>query len=586
MANQETSQLSYLPSDILLRVERIAATYPEIPAAHFANATLNYGEINAGSRLLAARLRENGLESGAVVCVCLPAGPECLMALLAIFRIGGIYVPVNPDHPKKYLEDIITQASPSLVITQRKILNSVLPSTIGSICCDDLALECDDSVPLSVSSPDAPAAILFTSGSTGKPKGVLLTCENLAHLAAAAHDVVELESSDVFCNIARNTFSISFFDLLVPITLGASIRFVSRDTLFDFDALVREIKCSTVMHAGPALLSALHRHLESAGGLGDSGLFGHMRHVSTGGDMVLPSVMTKMKQLFPQAELFVFYGCTEIACMGTFHQFAKRSQPENIVHTESGRAVQTESGRAIVGRPFPGMEVFLIGEDQEYIERNESGTVGEIVFAGRGVAAGYLNQKEQTIRQFGTSPADPKVRSYRTGDFGRWTSGGSLEILGRRDFQVQVRGVRVELAAIENRIIEMGIGTQCIVMERFAEPSAGSLEPLVSAAGEEKILIAFIVARGNDQADLSANSIGAALSQEFPREMIPSRFHFLHAMPLNHNGKIDRKALASMELPPASATPSVMSSLETGIAAVFKEELGLSEIGTDDIFLL
>jgi acyl-CoA synthetase (AMP-forming)/AMP-acid ligase II len=272
--------------------------------------------------------------------------------------------------------------------------------------------------------------------------------------------------------------------------------------------------------------------------------------------------------------------------MGTFHQFAKRSQPENIVHTESGRAVQTESGRAIVGRPFPGMEVFLIGEDQEYIERNESGTVGEIVFAGRGVAAGYLNQKEQTIRQFGTSPADPKVRSYRTGDFGRWTSGGSLEILGRRDFQVQVRGVRVELAAIENRIIEMGIGTQCIVMERFAEPSAGSLEPLVSAAGEEKILIAFIVARGNDQADLSANSIGAALSQEFPREMIPSRFHFLHAMPLNHNGKIDRKALASMELPPASATPSVMSSLETGIAAVFKEELGLSEIGTDDIFLL
>ena len=584
MANHETSQSSYLPSALVLLVERIATTDPAKPAAHFRNVTLSYRELNAGSRLLAARLRENGLESGAVVCVCLPAGPECLMALLAIFRIGGIYVPLNPDHPKKYLEDIIAQAAPSLVITQRKIVNSVLPSTIGSICCDDLVLECDDPVPLSVSSPDATAAILFTSGSTGKPKGVLLTCENLAHLAAAAHDVVELESSDIFCSIARNTFSISFFDLLVPITLGASVRFVSRDTLFDFDALIGEIKCSTVMHAGPALLSALHRHLESAGGLGDSGVFGHMRHVSTGGDMVLPSVMTKMKQLFPQAELFVFYGCTEIACMGTFHQFAKRSQPENVVHTESGRAVHTESGRAIVGRPFPGMEVFLIGEDQKNIENDESGSVGEIVFAGRGVAAGYLNQQEQTIRQFGTRPADPKVRSYRTGDFGRWTSGGSLEILGRRDFQVQVRGVRVELAAIENRIIEMGLGTQCIVMERCVHSPSGLSESSEASASEEKVLIAFIVARGDVQADSSASSIAAALSQEFPREMIPSRVHFLEAMPLNHNGKIDRKALASMELPSASATPSVMSSLETGIAAVFKEELGLSEIGTDDNF--
>jgi thioesterase domain-containing protein/acyl carrier protein len=311
--------------------------------------------------------------------------------------------------------------------------------------------------------------------------------------------------------------------------------------------LLREV---TVVHAGPSLLGNLFRYLRSSAG-GEKN-FPKMRHASSGGDLVPPTLLEEMKHVFPSAELFVIYGCTEISCMGCTYAVSRQ------------RAVT----RTFVGKPFPDVAVRLTDSAGNIMPL---GAVGEICFAGKGVVRGYLHRPDLTAEKFIDRQG---IRFYKTGDMGRLHADGNVEILGRRDYQVQLRGIRVELPGIENTVREIGLAEQCaVVMKKLSE--------------QDVRLIAFAV----KPREPAIAGFRRALAAHLPDYMLPQAMVILESLPVTRNGKLDRSALqelpwdsACAESPakPAGAPPR--SVLEQQIAGAFARALGVAAVGIDDDF--
>jgi thioesterase domain-containing protein/acyl carrier protein len=311
------------------------------------------------------------------------------------------------------------------------------------------------------------------------------------------------------------------------------------------DRLCRALGEVTVVHSGPSLLGSLFQYLRTEPGAPKS--LPNLRHASSGGDLVPPSIMEEMKRVFPNAELFVIYGCTEVSCMGTTFPISR----------------EAKVNRTFVGKAFPNVTVQVLDANRKLVP---FGVVGEICFAGKGVVRGYLDRPELTAEKF--VPLEGR-RFYQTGDMGRLHPDGNVEILGRRDFQVQLRGIRIELAGIEKTVQELGLAAQCAVVARTAKE------------GDVR-LVAFIVR----PRDLQVATFRRALADQLPAYMLPHHVVVLDAMPLTANGKLDRNRLKEMpwDAPRATEAEPPRSELERKIAEVFAHVLGLNAIGVEDSF--
>jgi len=531
------------------RFERLARETPAACAVTYGAAQLSYGELNERADQLAYHLVAAGVRPETPVAVCLLPSLELPIALLAIFKASGVYVPLDPTYPQALLTTIVEEVQPVLVLTHDKVRPDVLPES-----CARLLLDRDwptiEQTPLTSArrraSLDAPCYVLYTSGTTGRPKGVVATHRNLAHYLSTARARFAFRRDDVFCSLARYTFSISFFELLSPLVCGASLVLLDRDDVLDPARLSGVLERVTVVHAGPSLLGSLFRHLRAASPLLCT--FPRMRHASSGGDLVAPQIVEEMKQVFSEAEIFVIYGCTEIACMGC-------TMPISRARTAT---------RHMVGRPFADMTVRVLDAHGSLVP---FGAVGEIHFAGKGLARRYLQRPELTSQKFVCIDGR---RLYKTGDMGRLSADGELEILGRQDFQVQLRGIRVELAGIEQTVRDLGLATQVAV---------------IAAAREQHDvrLVAFVVQpRERDTA-----AFRRALSAQLPDYMVPQSMVALDALPLTPNGKLDRQMLVALAL----AVPSTQRERsapgdprERAIADAFCAVLGLTEVSIDEDF--
>jgi acyl-coenzyme A synthetase/AMP-(fatty) acid ligase/thioesterase domain-containing protein/acyl carrier protein len=429
---------------------------------------------------------------------------------------------------------------------------------VASATCPTIAL--DDAPELATLSDERPSVdvrldwpshLLFTSGTTGKPKGVLALHANLVHYLQVARQRYGFRPDDVFAAAARMTFSISLFELLLPLCSGASVRPLERDDVLSGARLRDALDQVTVLHFGPSLLSGLFRHMRQHGG--KLRPLERIRHASTGGDMVPPQVIEDCKRAFPNAELFVIYGCTEVSCMGCTYPI-DRDVPMT---------------RTMVGKAFPDMVARLLDAHGNPVA---PGVVGEICFSGKGLVTGYVGQPELTATKFAPFEGE---RCYRTGDLGRLHTDGNIEILGRRDFQVQIRGIRIELAGIEHTIRAIGLAPQCAVIAK-------------RVSDDERRLVAFVV----DPKDPTPAGFRRALAEHLPDYMLPSAVVVLDALPLTANGKLDRAALEQMPLEgtavrkPNDAGNRPTSALELAIAATFGKVLGIDAagIGLDDNF--
>ncbi len=539
----EGGTADYPPVPVLQRFAAQVRCAPAALAGTFEQQQLRYGELDQRSSQLAHTLLAHGAGRGIPVAVCVRPSLDMLVALLAIWKAGAVYLPLDPTHPPALIARMIDEAKPLLLLTTVDLVT--LAAATPTVLLDQLPTTPSGvPVPLPAVAPalDDPAYLFYTSGTTGRPKGVQATHRNLVQYIASAGAKYGFRPSDVFTSLARYTFSISLFDLVVPLCFGASVRLIARDDLLSLERLGSLLESVTVVHAGPSLLGTLIRHLDAASA--GPRTLSNLRHVSTGGDLVPPAVMAGMVRVFPQAELFVIYGCTEISCMGTTFAIPRHAPP----------------GRCLIGRPFPNVVLRLIDDHGHPVPY---GVTGEICVSSPGVVPGYLHRPELTAEKFVDLAG---CRFYRTGDVGRLHIDGNLEMLGRRDFQVQLRGIRIELGGIERVMQELGLAAQCAVV---AKP----------VAENDVRLVAYVVR----PSDPEIASVRRTLGRELPDYMLPQHLVTLDAMPLTVNGKLDRGALIAMPwVNPAQTAGAVADEVTTpheqAIAAAFARVLGLSAV--------
>jgi len=543
--DQDSGTGSYPQGPVHRLFEVLAKKQPEAVAASFQGQRITYAELDARSSRLAHFLVAAGVGPEVPVAVCVRPSLHVLVAMLATWKARGLYLPLDPAHPETLVGRMLDEAKPRLVLTTAELagLTARFPQLhldTGSAAFAELP----DTAPATNPSLNDAAYLFYTSGTTGKPKGVVATQGNLAYYVHSAAQTYGFRASDVFASIAPYTSSISLFELVSPLCCGGSLRLLDRDEVLTPGRLYRGLLGVTVLHAGPTLLRRLFRYLRSPSG---PGTLPQVRHASSGGDMVSPSVMEEMKRVFPNAELFVIYGCTESSCMGTTFPVYRN----------------TAVSRTLVGRPFPDVTLRVLDPNRNLVP---FGAVGEICLAGKGTARGYLGLPELTAEKFVHTQGQ---RFYTTGDMGRLHPDGNLEILGRRDFQVQLRGLRIELAGIEKTVQELKLAEQCAVVARTGEDG-------------ERRLVAFAV----KPAPGGPGAFRRALAKELPEDMVPHHLVELEAMPLTANGKLDRHRLQALPWEPArgpgESDPG--SDRERKIAEVFARVLGVGEVGAQERF--
>ena len=499
-------------------IEQHALFRPNKPAVLFERTQLTYTQLNIQANRLAHGLLNRNVTRGSVVVVHITPSVNILVSLLAIHKIGCVYVPVDPTFPVSRVNAILNEVNPAIILFDYQ-LDAIPPSYLFRChrISDVVDLSCAHGNPDILVTTEDISHIYFTSGTTGKPKGVLATHANLFHYVSSAIELHGFSQNDTFLAAAKFTFSISMFELMVPLVMGGCVRVLPREAVLDLNRLSRAVASATVFHFGPSLLKQLLPYIDE--NYRSFEPFDRLVHVSSGGDMVPPDILEKLKKIFRNAEVFVIYGSSEISCMGCAYGVPR------------DKAIN----RTLVGKPYRNVKVRILNREGNTVP---IGVSGQIFFGGSGLVNGYLNLPELTLEKF---PLIDGERYYAIGDIGRFDQEGNIELLGREDFQVQIRGMRIEIPEVEACLKSYPAVTDCVVVGR----------PLKE--NEEKSLIAYLVA-GNGEL-IIASDLKAFVAAQLPDYMIPAIFVRIDKLPVNHNAKLDRS-----QLPRPTAANIIVSS--------------------------
>lgn len=529
--------------------EAQAARTPDAVAVEFMARQLTYRELNARANRLAHHLRGLGVGPDVRVAVAMEKSFELVVALLGILKAGGAYVPLEPDFPPQRLAFMLEDTQAIVLLTQRHLLGSMPPLRCRALCLDadwSSIGTPPETNPACTASATNLAYVAYTSGSTGQPKGVMIehrgVCNHL-HGFAHAHAV---SSDDRVLQTASIGFDMSLWQLLLPLSCGARIVLPEPGAHRSGEELVALIRASgvTILRLVPAMLSVV----VDAPGFAQCA---SLRMVISAGEVLDPELVRRLQAL-SNAELCNAYGPTETTFFTTLWT-CRRDETR---------------WRIPVGRPIGNARVHLLDRLGEPVP---IGTPGEVHIGGDGVARGYLNRPDLDAISFVADPlaSAPDARMYRTGDIARRLPDGNIDLLGRRDRQVKLRGIRVEPGEIEAVLARQPQVRQAVVVLREDVPG-------------NKRLVAYLCARGDAPAEVD---LRAFARQSLPDYMVPAAFVMLPELPLTRNGKVDRNALpapsfdgdAPGHLPPR--TP-----IEHGLAQAMAEVLNLERIGIDDNF--
>jgi amino acid adenylation domain-containing protein len=545
-------ELSDLRDDRLphQRFQGHAVAHPSATALRFRGLSMSYGTLNERANALAHDLLSRGLGAEARVMVCVEPSFEIAVAILGILKAGAVYVPLDPTYPRARVEALLEDVQPALVLAQPHLVESLQLGAGGRavLTTDALASGRGDNPSPHIDEAQT-AAIYFTSGTTGLPKGAMLSQANLRHYLRAAQERYGICAMDVMPAVARFSFSISMFELMAPLISGGAVILLEREHILDPARMAQTLSEATLFHIGPSLLKTLLAYIE-AHVPSPSARFSQVRHASSGGDLVPPELLEQLKRVFPVAEVFVIYGCSEIGCMGCTWEASRGERIE----------------QSYVGRPFEDVEVRLLDAAQAPVP---SGELGEVWFAGGGVARGYLHRPELTAERF--VQMDGR-RWYRTGDLGRLSRDGLIQFAGRQDFQIQLRGMRVELGEIEHHLRRAPGVRESVVVAKELDA--------------EKALVAYFAG------DAEPSAVRDYLRGQLPEHMVPLVFVRLDRLPVNHNFKLDRRALPEPTAEdrrltaggPQREVQPPRTETERCLAEIWREVLGVDEVGLDDHF--
>ncbi|MGB8355654.1 MAG: amino acid adenylation domain-containing protein, partial [Chthoniobacteraceae bacterium] len=472
---------------------------PDATAVTFEGAQLSYRELNNRANHLAHELQRRGVGPEILVAICVERSLEMVIGLLAVLKAGGAYVPLDPGYPQERLAFMLSDAKAPVLLAQSHLSSRLPQHSADVIFLDQFEGETSKN-PVSGVNAENLAYVIYTSGSTGKPKGAMNTHRGICNRLLWMQDAYGLTGMDNVLQKTPFTFDVSVWEFFWPLMFGARL-VVARPGLHGDSGYLINTICEqkiTTLHFVPPMLSAF---------LTDKGVGKciSLKRVICSGEALAVETQQQFFAALPGTELHNLYGPTEAAVDVTFWKCESDF---------SGSTVP-------IGRPVANTQIYLLNSA---LKPMPVGVAGELHIGGVQLARGYLARPELTAEKFIPNPFG-EGRLYKTGDLARYRKDGAIEFLGRIDHQVKVRGFRIELAEIESALgRHLGV-QQCVVIAR------------------EDRLVAYIVKRGETE----EGDLRVFLKSKLPDYMIPSEFVFLDGLPLTSNGKVDRKALPTLE---------------------------------------
>lgn len=530
-------------------VERVADRAPETIAVTQGDRHLSYADLDSQANVLAWLLRRRGVGPDQRVAVCLPCGPERVLAWLAVLKAGGAYVPLDPSYPREWLRHVVADAAARVVLTTSQLSGQLgLAAAVGTaephLCCLDRLTDELATLPATRPSvtmcPDNLAYVTYTSGSTGRPKGVMVSHRALANLAVAGP--LAPVPSDTVAMHTSPAFDVSAYEVWSALCAGARLLAAPlkrRLDPADYRALAGD--CS-MLFLTPGLFGVLVDQ--------DPEPVAKVPRLVIGGEHADGDRIAKHRNR-PGQVTTNGYGPTECT-----------------VFAVAGPAtLRAPSGAVPIGRPLPGIQAYVLDSGLQPVPL---GVTGELHLGGIGLSRGYLNNPALTADRFVPHPFADGERIYRTGDQARWLADGVLECLGRLDEQVKMRGFRIEPGEIE-AVLRENDGINDAVLIKRQDGSAGPR------------LVAYVVPA--DGRSLDHVEVLSGLRNRLPGHMVPAALVEIAAVPLTGSGKVDRATLSAEPSPFRRAVPvGSFTPTQAAVTSVWQEVLGVNDVGLDDDF--
>ncbi|MBU9379770.1 amino acid adenylation domain-containing protein [Burkholderia gladioli] len=555
VARSNDTRRAYPGTSVNALFARQLAERPDAPACVFEGEVASYAELDRLAGRIARALHRRGIGAGTRIALHYPRSTGFVAAILAAFRLGAAYVPIDPGYPAAYVRRTLDDAMPAAIVTTAALAPSFEAGGAPVLRLDvEADLEADlesgefDAQPAfeaAATGPDDLAYIAYTSGSTGQPKGVMVEHRQLMNCLQALWERTPYAADEVVAQKTSMSFVPSIKEMLSGLLAGVPQVILPDAVVKDAPAFAAALQAHGVtrLNLVPSHLAVLLEH---------AGQLGALRHVTTAGEPLSRRLARRFAATLPRARLHNNYGCSEL----------------NDISYGEGAELAALHAVAPAGRPIANCRVHLLDERLAPVP---VGAVGMLHVEGDPVGPGYWNRPDLTAERFVRHPATG-AWLLRTGDLGQWLADGQLLHLGREDFQIKVRGQRVELPAVE--------------LELASHPQLAAAAAIGRELGGELQLVAYYVPRPG--AELDASALHAWLAERLPAPMVPSRFAALEAMPLLPNGKLDRLALRALD--PGAAQLAAgrheapVGELETQLARIWAAALGLERVGRHDNF--
>ncbi len=532
-------------------IDAQSARTPGADALAFEGERLTYRELERRANALAAYLRRLGAGPEARVGLYLERSLEMVVALLAVLKAGAAYVPMDVAFPRERLAFMLSDAGVKLVLTQSALVTKLPSNGFELVRVDEFHWKDADGAPGEVGvTAENLAYVIYTSGSTGQPKGVCIEHRNIVHYVRGVAERLQLEPGMAHATVSTLAADLGNTVIFPALATGGCLHVVAQERAESRALFAEYLRTNRidVLKIVPSHLAAL-----ASGGRPEEVM--PARRLILGGEASRLEWIEQLRGAAPHCTIYNHYGPTETT-VGV------------LTYRVGAELPRTPSLSLPLGRALPGSEIHLLDARGHPVPAGEK---GEICIGGLGVARGYLNRPELSAERFVRDPfsADPQARMYRSGDLGRMLPEGDIEFCGRGDHQVKVHGYRVELGEIEAALREDDRVQDAVVLLR-----------------EEK-LVAFVGSKvmGPFMDPLTVAALRENARMLLPQYMVPSAIVLLEKLPLSANGKIDRQALAALQVEAQGPTADYVAprtETERSLAAIWGELLGLDRVGVDD----
>jgi amino acid adenylation domain-containing protein len=531
-----------------------AARTPQNTALEFKGERLTYEELDRRTNQLARHLLTLGVRPDTLVPLCAERSLEMVIGMIGILKAGGAYVPVDPDYPRQRIAHILQEVRSPVVLSQQRLLDR-LPLGCGRIVnldaqWSEISEASTDPVPRTAN-PSNIAYVIYTSGSTGRPKGVLIPHSGICNLMSWMQCRYQIGESDALLQKTPFGFDASVWEFFAPLIAGARLVLALPGGHLEPAYLAQAIVDTriSILKVVPSQLRLLLEEPPFAR------CAPPLKRIFSGGEPLTPELCAAVAARLPGVTLHNLYGPTETSIDATVWDCPSGATPSVVP----------------IGKPIGNAQIYIVNARNRLAP---VGVPGELLVGGAGVARGYLNQPELTANKFIPDPfcGGSGSRVYRTGDLARYMTDGNVEYLGRIDNQVKLRGYRIELEEIESMLLQHPAVRQAAVVAH-------------TESSGEKRLVAYFVAENHSTG--LVDQLRSHLRTAMPEYMVPTYFVQLAALPLTHNGKLDRRSLPPPDAIERMSRPAAVAPRtpkEELVLELFRQVLGKKDIGIHDDF--